>query len=170
MATGALLLPGAARGAQDQPSHALFKVDAARTGYLPQGPQPPLTLRWKFQTARDERQIESYPTVDDGLSPAIVANGVVYVGGHDGRVYAIDARRGSKLWEFRTKDHVMSTPILHDGRLFVGSMDGFYYALDPRAGTVLWKYESGYKPWNGIRYGGVRATPIILDGKIVFGG
>lgn len=160
----------AAHAAGDQPSHTLFKVDAARTGYLPEGPQPPLTLRWKFATRRSERDIEAYPTVDDGLSPAIVAGGVAYVGGHDGWVYALDARTGKKLWDFRTRDHVMPTPTLHDGRLIVGSMDGFLYALDPATGAVLWKYESGYKPWNGINYGGVRASPIVVGGRIVFGG
>lgn len=161
--------PHAAQAAGDQPSHALFKVDAARTGYLPSGPQPPLTLLWKFKTRKDESQIEAYPSVDDGLSPAIVAGEVVYVGGHDGSVYALDARTGRRRWEFRTHDHVMSTPTLHEGRLFVGSMDGFYYALDAGTGTLLWKTESGYKTWNGIRYGGIRATPIITGGRIIFG-
>jgi outer membrane protein assembly factor BamB len=48
-------------------------------------------------------------------------------------------------------------------------MDGFYYALDAGTGTLLWKTESGYKTWNGIRYGGIRATPIITGGRIIFG-
>ena len=67
-------------------------------------------------------------------------------------------------------DHVMTTPTFHDGVLFVGSMDGFFYALDAADGSLVWKFESGYKPWNRLPYGGVRATPIIVDGKIIFGG
>jgi outer membrane protein assembly factor BamB len=54
--------------------------------------------------------------------------------------------------------------------LFVGSMDGFFYALDAADGSLVWKFESGYKLWNRLPYGGVRATPIIVDGKIIFGG
>lgn len=169
LATSALV-PPPAWPAGDQPDHVLFRVDAARTGHLPAGPQPPLRLRWKFQTRESEARIEAYPPVDDGLSPATAAGGVVYAGGHDGWVYALDARTGRKLWDFRTQGHVMSAPTLHDGRLFVGSRDGFFYALDPATGAVLWKHESGYKPWNGIRYGGVRATPIVAGGRVVFGG
>jgi outer membrane protein assembly factor BamB len=161
----------AARAAQPDGDPAVsFKADDARTGNLPDGPQPPLKLRWRFQSAETGAKIESYPSVDDGFSPALVHQGVVYVGGHDGRIYAIDARTDRKIWEFRTRDHVMPAPTLHDGRLFVGSMDGFFYALDAKTGAVVWQYESGYKIWNGTKYGGVRATPVLTGGKVVFGG
>jgi outer membrane protein assembly factor BamB len=64
----------------------------------------------------------------------------------------------------------MPAPTLRTGRLFVGSMDGFFYALDAKTGGVAWKYESGYKIWNGTKYGGVRATPVVTGGLVVFGG
>jgi outer membrane protein assembly factor BamB len=163
-------LPSAAAPDPSCPPHILFKVDPARTGYLAEGPQPPLELRWKFKTREDRMKIEAYPSVDDGLSAATIHEGVVYVGGHDNWVYAIDAGKGEKLWEFQTSDNVMTTPTLHDGVLFVGSMDGFFYAIDAANGSLVWKFESGYKLWNRIPYGGVRATPIIVDGKIIFGG
>jgi hypothetical protein len=156
-------------GAAEAPA-AGFKADSARTGYLPSGPQPPLKLRWKFQSAESGAKIESYPSVDDGFSPALIQGGAAFVGGHDGRIYAIDARSGRKIWEFRTRDHVMPAPTLRNGLLFVGSMDGFFYALDARTGEVVWKYESGYKIWNGTKYGGIRATPIVAGGLVIFGG
>jgi outer membrane protein assembly factor BamB len=170
----AVLCAGAAtaapRAGTDTAPVGCFKGGVARTGFIPSGPEPPLKLRWKFQSAENAGKIESYPSVDDGFSPALISQGVVYVGGHDGRIYAIDALNGRKIWEFRTGDHVMPGPILHDGRLFVGSMDGFYYALDAKTGAVVWKYESGYKVSMGTKYGGVRATPVITGGKVVFGG
>lgn len=167
----ALMAPtSSSRADSGQPPHTLFKVDAARTGYLPEGPQPPLELLWKFKTREDRIRIEAYPSVDDGLSAATVHQGVVYVGGHDGWVYAIDAEKGTKLWDFQTLGHVMTTPTLHDGVVFVGSMDGFFYALNAADGSLAWKFESGYKLWNRLQYGGVRCTPIIVDGKIIFGG
>jgi outer membrane protein assembly factor BamB len=168
LCAGAAFAPLPAPAAEDPAG--CFKADNARTAFLPAGPQPPLKLRWKFQSAESGAKIESYPSVDDGFSPALVQQGVVYVGGHDGRIYAIDALSGRKVWEFRTRDHVMPAPTLHDGLLFVGSMDGFFYALDAKTGDVVWKYESGYKIWNGTKYGGVRATPVITGGLVVFGG
>lgn len=152
------------------PPHLLFKVDPARTGYLAEGPQPPLKLRWKFRIREDRMKIEAYPSVDDGLSAATIHEGVVYVGGHDNWIYALDAEKGEKIWEFETGDNVMTTPTLHDGVLFAGSMDGFFYAIDAADGSLVWKFESGYKLWNRLPYGGVRATPIIVDGKVIFGG
>ena len=167
----AVLCAGAAPAARAAAAPAgCFKADDSRTGSVPSGPRPPLKLRWKFQSAETAAKIESYPSVDDGFSPALVNQGVVYVGGHDGRIYAIDARTGRMMWVFRTRDHVMPAPTLHEGLLFVGSMDGFFYALDAKTGAVAWKYESGYKIWNGTKYGGVRATPVITGGKVVFGG
>ena len=162
--------PAPCLGDSGQPPHNLFKVDAARTGYLPEGPQPPLKLSWKFKTREDRIKIEAYPSVDDGLSAATIHRGVVYVGGHDGWIYAIDAKDGTKIWDFQTMDHVMTTPTLHDGVVFAGSMDGFLYAIDAKDGSLVWKFESGYKLWNRLPYGGVRCSPIILDGKIIFGG
>ena len=47
----------AATGEAARPSPLLFKVDEARTGFLPDGPQPPLTLAWKFRTREGGAEI-----------------------------------------------------------------------------------------------------------------
>ena len=147
-----------------------FKVCQERTGYLPDGPQPPLKLRWKFQSRESRHDIEGFPSVDDGFSPASVHNGVVYAGGHDGWIYAIDAVTGKKIWDYKTGDHVMTTPQYHEGRVFAGSMDGFFRALDARDGSLVWETKFGSRRWNLLLYSGMRATPVIHDGKIFLGG
>ncbi len=147
-----------------------FKVNQARTGALPDGPRPPLKLRWKFASRETRAQIEAFYTTDDGFSPASGHDGVIYAGGHDGYIYAIEAASGRKLWEFRTGSHVMTTPQYRSGRVYAGSMDGFFRALDARDGSLVWEVAYGARTWNGLRYSGMRATPVFHDGKIFMGG
>jgi outer membrane protein assembly factor BamB len=175
----ALGLPPAARSASNVVSQAvadegvgqpLYRANPARTGYVQRGPEPPLALRWKFKTRRGVNEIESFPAVDDGLSSASVLKGVVYVGGHDGWVYALDARTGRKRWEFATKGHVNSTPTPAGDQLFVGSMDKHVYALRLNDGKLAWKFRTGERTFRNISYGGVRSSPVIRDGAVYIGG
>ena len=50
----------------------------------------PVAVLWEFETG--------WPV----LSPAIGSDGTVYVGSHDGKLYAINGKTGDKLWEFET--------------------------------------------------------------------
>jgi len=151
-------------------SQPLYRANPARTGYVERGPEPPLALRWKFKTRRGLNEIESFPAVDDGLSSASASNGVVYVGGHDGWVYALDAKTGRKRWDFATKGHVNSTPTPAGGLLFVGSMDMNIYALRLSDGKLAWKFLTGKRNFRNISYGGVRSSPVIRDGAVYIGG
>ena len=168
---GALLVPGAApAGAAADAALNTFKVDQGRTGFLAQGPRPPLRLRWKFASRETRAQIESFATTDDGFSTASVHAGVVYAGGHDGWIYAIDAKSGRLLWEYKTGGHVMTTPRYRDGRVYAGSMDGHFRALNAHDGKLVWQVQFGARMWNGLRYSGMRATPLFHEGKIFLGG
>ena len=169
LVAGGALQAGAAGG---DGSTCTFKVDQTRTGYLPEGPRPPLKLRWKFQSRETKAEIGAFfsYSIDDGFSPATVHDGVVYAGGHDGWIYALDARTGRKIWEFKTGGHVMTAPQYRNGRVYTGSMDGFFRVLDARDGSLVWQVKFGARTWNGLRYSGMRATPVFVDGKIFLGG
>lgn len=162
--------PAVGAGAAGPDAGTTFKVNQARTGYLPEGPRPPLKLRWKFASRERRGQIEAFYTTDDGFSPASGHGGVIYAGAHDGYVYAIAAKSGRKLWEFRTGSHVMTTPQYRDGVVYAGSMDGFFRALDARDGSLVWEVQFGSRNWNGLRYSGMRATPIFYKGTVFLGG
>ena len=53
-------------------------------------------------------------------SPA-VANGVVYVGSFDAKVYALNATTGATLWTATTGGDVISSPAVANGVVYVGS-------------------------------------------------
>jgi outer membrane protein assembly factor BamB len=61
-------------------------------------------------------------------SPA-VANGVVYVGSLNQKVYALNARTGANLWSYGTGGQVYSSPAVANGMVYVGSQDGKVYAF-----------------------------------------
>ncbi len=75
-------------------------------------------------------------------SPAVAADGTIYIGSQDRHLYAI-APSGALKWRFLTGDWVDATPAIGaDGTIYVGSWDGKLYALTP-AGAKKWDYSTG---------------------------
>ena len=65
----------------------------------------------------------------DGSSPA-VANGVVYSGGGDPYLYALDAETGAVLWRGQTMGQpVAGSPVVADGVVYIESNDGHLYVF-----------------------------------------
>jgi outer membrane protein assembly factor BamB len=81
-------------------------------------------------------------------SPAIGADGTIYVGSNDGHLYAINAG-GSQKWKFPSSDSigaVKSSPAIGtDGTIYIGSDDGNMYALN-QTGTQKagWPVDTAY--------------------------
>jgi outer membrane protein assembly factor BamB len=80
-----------------------------------------------------------------------VAGGRVFFGSDDGKVHAVEAGSGTKVWEFQTgkaghganTEIVMSYPAVGQNLVFVSSMDGKVYALEPGTGRMVWKFDAG---------------------------
>jgi outer membrane protein assembly factor BamB len=74
---------------------------------------------WSFKTGLAVRS-----------SPAIGADGVLYVGSEDKKLYALDLKTGKMRWAFETKGKIDSSPVIgKNGILYVGSSDKKVYAL-----------------------------------------
>jgi large repetitive protein len=93
-------------------------------------------------------------------SPAIGADGTVYVGSFDNYIYAIKPD-GTLKWRYQTNDFVSSSPAIGtDGTVYIGSYDKYLYAIRSD-GTLKWKYQTEDR---------VRSSPVIdLDGTVYFG-
>ncbi|MCG3179393.1 MAG: Outer membrane protein assembly factor BamB [Phycisphaerae bacterium] len=74
-------------------------------------------------------------------SPAIAAAGLVFVGGGDGVVRALNEGDGTMRWQAFTGAAIRSAPALWNGRLYVGSADGWLYTLEAATGRLLWRYR-----------------------------
>ncbi len=93
-------------------------------------------------------------------SDVAVDGGRLYVGTHEGKVHALEAATGTRVWEFVTGDSVLAAPALADGRLYVGSYDKHVYALDAASGQKLWKRDT---------QGAVVSTPAVAGDLVVVG-
>jgi outer membrane protein assembly factor BamB len=101
-------------------------------------------------------------TFDTGVesSPAIGADGTIYCGSFDGRLYAVRPD-GSTRWSLQTADWVRSSPAIGaDGTIYFGSWDDTVYAVSP-GGTLVWSFKTG---------GHVSSSPAIgPDGTVYVG-
>jgi outer membrane protein assembly factor BamB len=127
----------------------MFHADPTHSGvYDDGGIRPNNILRWSYTTGA---QVWSSPTV---------ANGFVYVGSEDYKVYALNAATGAHIWNFTTGNYVESSPAVANGIVYVGSNSSKVYALDAASGAQIWNYTTG---------DGVYSSPTVANGVVYVG-
>jgi outer membrane protein assembly factor BamB len=94
------------------------------------------SVRWRFDT---ELPLGNSPTVDGS---------VVYVGGFDRKIHALNALNGTHLWSFDGAQAGYSTnPLVVEGKVIAGNRDGYMYAVGaqgtPKQGQLIWKTQTG---------------------------
>ena len=71
------------------------------------------------------------------FSPAIASNETIYFGSNDNKLHAVNARTGTRKWEFETEDWLTSSPAIGaNGTVYFGSWDGVFYAVHGSAGPA----------------------------------
>ena len=112
-------------------AQSMFRADPAHSGvYSGPAPRQFHRVKWKF------------PTGDRIVSSPVVAGNVLYFGGDDGNIYALNPDSGVQLWKYSTGGPVPCTPAVIDGTLYAGSYDGKFYALDAKTGLTKWKFST----------------------------
>src|SRR5258708_4955632 len=86
--------------------------------YAGRSPRQFHRVKWKF------------PTGDRVMSSPVFKDSVIYFGGDDGNVYAVDAETGRQIWKRTTNGPVPATPAIVDGTVYIGRYDAKLYALD----------------------------------------
>jgi len=118
----------------------------------------PGELLWKFET---ETRLRSFTHSLVGPTSAAIADGMIYFGGFDGNLYAVDRQTGQERWRFETGDSVFAfPPTIADGVIYFGSFDYNLYAVDIETGQEKWRFETRGK---------VDSSPAIVDGVAYFG-
>lgn len=134
--------------------------------------------RWEFATQGEARfaayglyggEKRAAPTRDPWdfwISSPVVADGRVYFGSSDERLYALDAKTGAVQWAFKSGGMIHAAPALAGKALVFGSWDGAVYALDAASGRQLWRYQTETEQATSTLFG-VQAPPLV-DGDTVY--
>jgi outer membrane protein assembly factor BamB len=93
--------------------------------------------------------------------PAVVENGVAYIGTKRATVRAIKMATGAVIWRHDTPyGEMASSPAVFGREVVYHTMDGHVFALDRASGRVRWSY------WVGAP---VESSPVIRGGVDYFG-
>ncbi len=92
-------------------------------------------------------------------TPAISADGVLYVGTLSNEMLAVNASSGQILWRTPTTGGVWSGPVLQGKNLYFGDLSGTFYGMDT-TGKVTWKIQPG---------GAITGSSLLLKTGLVFG-
>jgi polyvinyl alcohol dehydrogenase (cytochrome) len=111
----------------------------------------------------------AYPNALRARSQPAFAAGAVFVGSHDGTVYALDEKTGCVHWTFRAEAEVRSGivvgPLSPDRpkalTLFFGDLVGAVYAIDARTGKLHWRVLPDVHPSATIT-----AAPVLHEGRL----
>lgn len=114
------------------------------------------TINWEFKTTS---AFYASPVVDDGL---------IYVGGLDGNLYAINIETGKEVWKFHTRGEIRSDALIHNDDLYLNGGDGTLYSLNKKNGEISWLFKTGgEKKYDFADY--FQSSPIYENGKVYFG-
>ncbi|MFC2056059.1 PQQ-binding-like beta-propeller repeat protein [Chloroflexota bacterium] len=94
-------------------------------------------------------------------SPVVAEDeGLVYVGGYNGKIYAFNTNTGALRWVYPRQDYlkpIVGGPVVALGNVYFASADGKIYALDAETGDdVIWEepFETNDKIWSTPAIGG----------------
>jgi outer membrane protein assembly factor BamB len=151
-----------------------FHYDLTNSGYNPN--------ETTIGTSNAPSLVQKWTGVTGGSvasSPAI-ANGVLYVGSNDGKLYAFDApgvtgcsgtpTTCAPLWTATTSGSVASSPAVANGVVYVGSSDFKLYAFDAAGVTGCSGTPKTCSPlWTAATSGPIKSSPAVANGVVYVG-
>jgi outer membrane protein assembly factor BamB len=154
-------------------AQSMFRGDPAHSGTSSSAaPRQFHRVKWKF------------PTGDRIVSSPVCQDQVIYFGGDDGNIYAVDSETGGQIWKRTTGGPAPSTPAISNGTVYAGSYDGKLYALNAKTGAIKWKFATegerrfeakgihGLQPKNQTivdQYDVFLSSPVVAEGAVYFG-
>ena len=94
-------------------------------------------------------------------SSAAIVNGVVYVGGGNGDLLALDLASGKLKWKYTTGNLIgESSPAVSDTAVYIGDLGGLVHAVNIADGKGLWTYRTASE---------IKSSPVVADGAVLVG-
>ena len=99
--------------------------------------------------------------VEEGIeSGAAIADGVVYVGALDGKLYAVSLTDGSQVWAYEATDEIKASPSVDAGTVYIGDASGVFHAVDAKTGKARWTFSAESE---------IVSSANFHEGRILFG-
>ena len=131
-----------------------------------------LTPAWVFQAGMNGLH-SGASTYSFEASPLVV-EGVMYVSGPDGKVWAIDAATGEELWRYKWASpydvslccgNVNRGVAVGHGKVYMYTLNAHLIALDAQTGDLVWDTVNG-----DVRAGeSGSVAPLIVKDKVIVG-
>ncbi len=141
------------QSAQDWPT---YRADNGRSCATGANVAAAVEQRWQY-----EPQTPLMP------SPATAAGALVFLGGDDCKVRAIDAATGRERWGFHTAGPIRLPPTIWRGRAYVGCADGYIYCLEAATGRLLWRLRAAPVERRIMVFGSLCSTWPVNSGVLV---
>jgi outer membrane protein assembly factor BamB len=135
-----------------------------------------LTQKWKIKINDSITDSRIYS------SPTIGADGIIYIGSYNGKLYAVNEDTGTILWSYTITNgsysaEIYGTCAIYENILYFGANNGLFYAIDTissnntpltnTAGTQLWSFNT-FNPYTGVNGGNSFGSPAIGPNGIYF--
>jgi len=138
-----------------------FRADSACSAATAANVAGKSQMLWQF-----DPKASTAPGLPSMSSP-VAAGGLVFVGGADGIVRAIDAATGNIRWKACTGGAIRMPPTVWEGRAFVGSGDGWVYTYEAATGRLLWRFRAAPAERVIPVYGTLMSTWPVASGVLV---
>jgi polyvinyl alcohol dehydrogenase (cytochrome) len=117
---------------------------------------PKLTLKWAF----------GFPNGTSARAQPTIVGGRLFVGSQNGTVYALDAKTGCTIWEYRAAAAVRTAIVLGpkaDGGTvaYFGDTRASAYAIDASTGALIWT-----RKLDEHRFASVTGTPTLYQNRL----
>lgn len=156
-----------------------FADEPANVAALEQGPDD--WARYRKDNTRSSRSEQSVPEAIEldweyapdtphSCTAPVAVGGLIFVGGSDGVVRALDAGSGQLKWFAYTGGAIRVPPAIADGRALVGSADGFVYAFEVTTGRPLWRFRAAPVQRKIPVYGTLSSTWPVGSGVLMADG
>jgi outer membrane protein assembly factor BamB len=124
-------------------------------------------VKWMGAVA-GQRLGVAYAGFGDVTGSPVIANGVLFAGSSAGRMVALDAQTGNRIWS--ADQGAMNAPLVVGGSLFVVNDQSRLLRMDARDGTVIWQQPMPYfttsRP-NRIKAITPHFGPVLAGGRLI---
>jgi outer membrane protein assembly factor BamB len=95
----------------------------------------------------------------------VLHEGKLYVCDDLGKLYAIDAEKGERLWRLIYGRNTKGSPVLADGKLYLADADGRFCIVDPEKKKII--HAAEFPAHDGVPTE-VLGSPAVVNGRVYF--